>query len=63
MKKLSILALSMLSLAACGDDDPTYQTNRDRANQVTACVQQGGMPQFTSDQYGNVVEFLGCVMP
>jgi len=62
MKKIIALMVLPISLMACGDDeDPP--ADEAAVQQIQACIGQGGDPQFTTDSYGKVREFLGCKLP
>lgn len=35
----------------------------EREERVVECINAGGLPQYTTDRYGRVVSYLGCVTP
>lgn len=55
-----IYVLAMLA-TACGSDDGYYDNKTEQ--QVKTCISQGGDPKYTTDKYGYVVTYLGCVKP
>lgn len=54
---ICLVVAVVLSLAACGDDDP----NQDRGDitKINSCIARGGHPITSSDQYGTVF-YVAC---
>lgn len=55
---LFFVAACGLAVASCGSDSVP---NHEAEDSITACIARGGTPQYTTDKYGDVIHFLGCV--
>ena len=53
-----ILFLSLGFLTGCGA--PDIDENLPIKEKITQCIDAGGVPKYTDDRDGNLVEWLGC---
>ena len=54
---ICFVAALIIGLAACASEPVGPSVKQ----QIRDCVNSGGLPQYTSDKYGYVVDYFGCV--
>lgn len=56
-----IILATVLTLAGCGED--TGNTDTSYRERIIACINDGGKPEYTAYQNGDVADYFGCVYP
>ena len=55
----AFIIVAVLAASSCADDGGHPYISP--STLIRECIAKGGTPQYTSDKYGRVVQYFGCV--